>query len=146
MENIDQPQVLAERCAQHMYRDDKASQHLGITIQAVDEGSASVTMEVLPTMVNGHNTCHGGMLFSLADSCFAFACNSHNQAAVASACTIDFVAPAYLGDTLTASAKVQHQGFKSGVYDVVITNQLNATIAFFRGKSSRIKRPVLSED
>jgi len=102
-----------------------------------------MTMTVRADMCNGHATCHGGLIFTLADSTFAFACNSYNQNAVALGCTIDFMAPAREGDVLTANARVRQQGARTGVYDITVTNQDGSEIALFRGKSYRIKGTVL---
>ena len=96
-------------------------------------------------MLNGHQSCHGGQLFSLADTAFAYACNSQGLAAVASACTIDFLRPGFAGDTLTATAQVRHQGKQTGVYDIEIVNQQQKTVALFRGKSHRIGGTITGE-
>ena len=95
---------LARRCAEAMWADDAASQRLGMKIEAVGPGTAVLAMAVTGDMVNGHGTCHGGFIFALADSAFAFACNSHNQRTVAQHCAITFLAPARRGDVLTATA------------------------------------------
>jgi len=134
---------LAQACAQYMFEKDKASQAFGIELLDVKCGGATAIMEVKSFMLNGHKTCHGGHIFTLADSAFAFACNSQNQAAVASSCTIDFIQPALKGDRLTAIAEQAHQGSRTGIYHVKVMNQHNQTIAFFKGNSARIKRNVL---
>jgi len=144
--NISAADQLAQRCAQHMYEDDTASQALGIKLIQVNCGGAIAVMNVKDSMLNGHKTCHGGLIFSLADSAFAFACNSQNQAAVALSCTIDFIHPAFKDDILTATAEALHQGGRSGVYQVKITNQNQQLIAIFKGNSARIKRSVLPEE
>jgi acyl-CoA thioesterase len=138
-----QASELANACAQHMYANDKLSQFLNMEIKQVGEGSAVVTMTVKETMVNGHQTCHGGMIFSLADSAFAFACNSQNEAAVAANCTIDFLRPAMLADVLTATATVQYQGRRTGIYQTLIVNQHDKLIAIFKGNSARLGSAVL---
>ena len=138
-------QQLAEDCAHHMFAQDAASKALGIIIEAVKPGSATATMTVTDAMLNGYNTCHGGMIFSLADSAFAFACNSHNEAAVAAGCTIDFLRPGMLGDLLSAVATQQHQGKRSGIYYVEITNQNAQLVALFKGNSARINASVLPD-
>ena len=140
-----QAQKLASDCAEHMYSGDTASQWLGISILDVDEGQASAKMVITENMLNGHKTCHGGILFSLADSAFAFACNSQNHAAVAAGCHIDFLLPAFEGDELIATATQIHQGKRSGIYHITIVNQKQQTIALFKGNSARIKRSVLPE-
>ncbi|WP_232358094.1 hydroxyphenylacetyl-CoA thioesterase PaaI [Paraneptunicella aestuarii] len=137
---------LAKQCADFMFENDTASKALGMEIIDVDEGYAVMTMTIREDMLNGHQTCHGGMLFSLADSAFAFACNSQNHAAVAANCTIDFIRPARVNDVLTATAKAQHQGKRSGIYQITITNQENKLVALFKGNSARINQPVLVEN
>ncbi len=136
---------LAKAGAEVMWRDDNASKWLGMKVEEVRPGYARLSMTVTPNMVNGHNLCHGGLIFTLADSTFAFACNSHNQRAVAAAASIDFLAPAFLGDVLTAEGIEQALKGRSGVYDMKVHNQKNELIALFRGKSATIKG-VLVED
>lgn len=121
-----------------MWAEDDASKSLGMAITSVGPGHATLTMTVRPDMVNGHDICHGGMLFTLADSAFAFACNSHNQSAVAAGARIEFLAPGKLGDILTAAAEQVSQGRRTGVYDVVVSNQDGRTLALFRGNAHRI--------
>ena len=137
-------QALAERCADAMFARDRASQALGMRIVNVAPGFAVLTMAVRADMLNGHATCHGGFIFSLADSAFAFACNSHNHVTVAAGCSIDFLAPAREGDLLTATGRERALAGRSGVYDIDVTNQHGATIAVFRGKSARIKGHVVA--
>ncbi len=131
--------------AHAMYENDACAKALGIDIISMDEGFAVVTMTVTAQMLNGHQSCHGGQLFSLADTAFAYACNSQGLAAVASACTIDFLRPGFAGDTLTATAQVRHQGKQTGVYDIEIVNQQQKTVALFRGKSHRIGGTITGE-
>jgi acyl-CoA thioesterase len=138
-------QALAQRCADAMYSRDTASQSLGMRIVDVGPGFAVMTMTVRDDMLNGHATCHGGFIFSLADSAFAFACNSRNLVTVAAGCAIEFLAPARAGDVLTATGRERALGGRSGVYDIDVTNQHGATIAVFRGKSARIKGHVIDE-
>lgn len=139
------PQQLAESCARHMFQEDKASQAMGMTIEAIAPGAATLRMEVRDDMVNGHDICHGGKIFCLADSAFAFACNSENQAAVAATCNIDFVRPAFKGDVLTAIASVVYQGRRSGVYQAQVINQNGELVALFKGNAARLNRPLLPE-
>ncbi|NHN36581.1 hydroxyphenylacetyl-CoA thioesterase PaaI [Pseudomaricurvus alcaniphilus] len=139
-------ETLARRCVEAMWEEDRASQALGMQVIATGECRAEVSMTVREDMVNGHSMCHGGMIFTLADTAFAFACNSQNQAAVAASCTIDYLRPAQLGDVLTAVAEAVHQGGRSGLYDVIISNQEQAIVAHFRGRSARISRPVIEEE
>ena len=138
-------QTLAEATAEAMWSRDRAAQALGMKIVRVQPGASLLTMLVRGDMVNGHHICHGGMIFSLADTAFAYACNSQGLAAVASACTIDFLRPGFAGDTLTATAQVRHQGKQTGVYDIEIVNQQQKTVALFRGKSHRIGGTITGE-
>jgi acyl-CoA thioesterase len=139
----EEAQALAERVASAMFARDLASQALGMRIVSVGAGQAQLSMPVRADMLNGHLTCHGGFIFSLADSAFAFACNSYNLTTVASGCTIEFVAPARENDLLTAVARERSASGRTGVYDIEVTNQHGAAIAFFRGKSYRIKGHVI---
>ena len=136
-------QALAERVAEGMYARDRASQGLGIRIIGVAPGTAELTMTVRGDMVNGHAICHGGFVFTLADSAFAFACNSYNANTVAAGCSIEFLAPSRLGDVLTARARERVLSGRSGIYDVDVTNQDGEPVAVFRGKSARIKGHVI---
>jgi len=137
-------QALAEAAAKAMYGRDNATQCLGIKIEDVQPGYARLSMLVRNDMINGHATCHGGFIFALSDSAFAFACNSHNLNTVASGCSIDYVAPAFMNDTLTAEAREQALAGRTGVYDITVTNQTGKLIALFRGKSYRIKGEVIA--
>jgi acyl-CoA thioesterase len=136
-------QALAERVAAAMFGNDRASQSLGMRILEVAPGRARIAMSVRADMLNGHAICHGGFIFSLADSAFAFACNSYNLNTVASGCTIDFVAPGREGDILTADAHERSAAGRTGVYDIEVINQRGEVIALFRGKSYRIKGHVV---
>ncbi len=136
-------QALAERVATAMYSRDTASKTLGIGIEQIAPGLAALTMAVRPDMLNGHAICHGGFIFTLADSAFAYACNSYNLNTVASGCNIDFMAPAREGDVLTAHAHERSVSGRTGVYDIEVTNQRGERIALFRGKSYRIKGHVV---
>ena len=138
-------QVLAERVADSMYARDTASIALGIRIETVGPGRADMVMAVRPDMLNGHAICHGGFIFTLADSAFAYACNSSHRATVASGCSIDFLAPARAGDVLTARAHERSASGRTGVYDIEVVNQRGEKIALFRGKSYRIKGHVIPE-
>lgn len=133
------PQQIAERCAEIMWPDDHAARGLGIEIVAVRPGEATLSMPVRQDMVNSHGTCHGGFIFALADSAFAYACNSHNHYAVAGGVDINFIAPAHLGDMLTAHGRERQQGGRNGVYDVEVADQTGKLVALFRGRSVRIK-------
>lgn len=132
------PQVLAELAGKTMYDRDPASQALGMLLAEIRPGYARMTMPVRADMLNGHQTCHGGYIFMLADSAFAFACNSHNHNTVGAGCTIDYLAPGREGDVLTAEATEQALAGKTGVYDIKVVNQDGRAIALFRGKSHRV--------
>jgi acyl-CoA thioesterase len=117
---------------------DNASRMLGMRILGVGPGYAKLAMTVRPDMVNGHHICHGGLIFTLADSAFAFACNSYNENTLAAAASIDFLAPAKEGGELTAEAREIWRSGRSGLYEVAVTNQAGERIALFRGRSHRI--------
>ena len=137
-------QALAEAAGAAMYARDRASQALGMTLTEIRPGYARMTMPVREDMLNGHRTCHGGFIFSLADSAFAFACNSRNMITVGAGCTIDYLAPGRLHDVLTAVAVEQALAGKSGIYDVKVSNQDGRPVALFRGKSHRVGGEVLA--
>ncbi len=138
-------QQLAQAAATHMYAQDAATQALGITLLEIRPGYARMQMTVRADMLNGHRTCHGGFIFSLADSAFAFACNSYNLVTVAAGCAIEFLAPALEGELLVAEAIEQSRGSKTGVYDVTVTNPAGRKVALMRGKSHVWKGSVLPE-
>lgn len=140
------PQETAERCAEIMWPDDHAARGLGMEIVAVGPGAATLTMAVRPDMVNGHGTCHGGFIFAVADSTFAYACNSFNHRAVAAGVDINYLAPAHLGDLLTATGQARHQGGRSGVYDIEVANQAGKLVAVFRGRAARVKGHFFETD
>jgi acyl-CoA thioesterase len=140
------PQALAEACARAMWAEDQASQGLGIMFERVAPGEAVLTMPISERMVNGHQLCHGGFIFMLADSAFAFACNSYDQRTVAQHCAVTFVAPARLGDMLRAHAVEVSRRGRSGIYDVTVTAESGAVVAEFRGHSRVIKGSVLGSD
>ncbi|MEM1090338.1 MAG: hydroxyphenylacetyl-CoA thioesterase PaaI [Pseudomonadota bacterium] len=129
---------LARACADKMLADDRASRALGMNVSIPAQGEAVVTMTVRSDMVNGHDICHGGYIFTLADSAFAFACNGYNQVTVAAGAAIDFVRPGKLGDELTATAVEGHRGRRSGLYDVTVTNQDHKLVARFHGRSATV--------
>jgi acyl-CoA thioesterase len=133
------PFAIAQEVARLMWADDRASQALGMQLLEVRPGYARISMTVRRDMTNGHGMCHGGFMFLLADSTFAFACNSHNQKAVAASAEIHFLAPAQEGDVLTAEGQEQHLAGRSGVYDTRVTDQNGKLVALFRGKSATIK-------
>ncbi|MCQ9426784.1 hydroxyphenylacetyl-CoA thioesterase PaaI [Pseudomonas sp. LJDD11] len=137
------PQQLAQRCASTLYERDAASQAMGMHLLSVGPGSAQLSMRVRADMLQGVGTCHGGHLFALADSAFAFACNTYNAVTVAIGCSIDYVAPAQLDDLLTASASEQSRSGRTGNYDVRIENQHGQLIALFHGKSYKVRGTLL---
>ena len=136
-------QALAESAAAALYERDDASRGLGMRIASVGPGHAELTMTVRADMLNGHQICHGGFIFTLADSAFAFACNSHNRNTVAQGCAIEYLAPARTGDVLRAVGVERSRTGRTGVYDIEVTNQHGTTIALFRGKSYRIDGSVV---
>ncbi len=132
-------QELAEASAQALWNEDSASQRLGMVMRHLAPGEATLSMTVTEAMSNGHGTCHGGYIFMLADSAFAFACNGYNQRTVGQHAAITYLAPGRLGDRLIAAAReVSRQG-RSGVYDVRVTNQDGVHVAEFRGHSRTVK-------
>jgi acyl-CoA thioesterase len=133
------PQTIAERVGTGMFAEDAASQGLGMSVEAMGPGYARLSMNVRPDMLNGFKICHGGFITTLADSAFAFACNSANQLTLAAAITVDFIAPAREGDRLTAEAKELTLAGRTGIYDVKVVNQRGETIALLRGRSHRLK-------
>lgn len=133
------PQQTAEFVRDGMYANDRASKALGIEVVSVAPGRATLTMKVREDMVNGHDICHGGLMATLADSAFAYACNSYNEMTVASGFGIDFVAPARKGDVLTATCAEVSKSGRTGVYDTEVTNQRGERIAVFRGRSYTMK-------
>jgi acyl-CoA thioesterase len=137
---------LASQCAQAMFSRDRASLGLGMRLIAVAPGSATVAMSVRADMIQGHGTCHGGFIFALADSAFAIACNTYNQATVGLGCSIDYVAPARLADTLTASCVQQSRSGRTGNYDVRVENQTGQLVALFHGKSYKVQGTVLAQE
>jgi len=131
------PDDLARACAEAMWKEDDASQGLGMEIVEIRPGQATLAMTVAPHMVNGQRIAHGGFIFLLADSTFAFACNSRNERAVAAQCDITFIKPGRLGDRLTATAREISRSGRSGIYDVRVTAG-EVVIAEFRGHSRTI--------
>jgi acyl-CoA thioesterase len=126
-----------------MYAVDGASRGLGIKLEAIERGYAKMSMPVRPEMLNGHKICHGGFIFTFADSAFAFACNSYNHITVAAGASIEFLAPAFLDDVLIAEAREQSLSGRTGFYDVTVTNQRGEQIALFRGRSQRVKGEIV---
>ncbi|UZD54849.1 hydroxyphenylacetyl-CoA thioesterase PaaI [Caldimonas aquatica] len=138
-------QRLAELVREGMYANDRASKALGMQVREVAPGRAVLTMTVREDMLNGHDICHGGLIATLADSAFAFACNSYNELTVASGFAIDLLAPARLGDVLTATCTEVARGGRTGLYDTEVVNQQGERIAVFRGRSYTAKgKPVVA--
>jgi acyl-CoA thioesterase len=135
------PHALAQRSAQAMYDADDASRHLGIQISDIAPGHATARMQVRDTMLNGHAICHGGYVFLLADTAFAFACNTYGPTTVAAACDVIFLGPAHLGDDLIAEATERHRYGRSGIYDVTVrqAGPEGTVIAEFRGHSRTLR-------
>jgi acyl-CoA thioesterase len=132
-------QALAQAAAAAMWRADRASRWLGMQLDEIRPGYARLSMTVTADMTNGQDLCHGGLIFTLADSSFGFACNSRNQRALAAGCSIDFLAPGRLGDRLTAECVEQARAGRAGVYDARVTNQDGELLALFRGKCATVK-------
>ncbi|WBU61909.1 hydroxyphenylacetyl-CoA thioesterase PaaI [Paracoccus albus] len=139
------PEEIARASADAMWSTDRASQHLGMKIEHIAPGQATLTMTVTEEMTNGHENAHGGYIFTLADSAFAFACNSYNAVTVGQQASINYVSPGKLGDVLTATATEASRTGRSGVYDVNVTNQDGRLVAHFRGLSRSIKGNYLPE-
>jgi acyl-CoA thioesterase len=140
------PQQNADLVRVGMARNDRTARFLGIEINAVAPGAATLSMTVRDEMLNGHDICHGGLISTLADSAFAFACNSYNELTVASGFSIDFIAPGRLDDVLTARCEEITKSGRTGVYDTVVTNQRGERIAIFRGRSYTMKgKPAVAE-
>jgi len=140
---MDDAQRIAERAAAAMFARDRASQDLGMKILEMAPGRAKLTMRVRADMLNGHAICHGGFVFSLADSAFAFACNSHNRATVAAGATVDFLAAVREGEELLAEAVEVWRSKRTGVYEVTVTTAAGRKVALFRGRSHEISGPVI---
>lgn len=132
---------IARQCARQMLAKDEASRALGIAIDIPKPGVAIARLEVRSAMINGFGVCHGGYLFTLADTAFAFACNAYGGVNVAVAASIDFLRPVRVGDRLVAEARERHRGRTQGIYDVVVRNQDGRTVALFRGRSQVSDRP-----
>ena len=137
---------LAQAVGESMFAADSASRDfMQMELLACEPGRARMRMTVRETMLNGHQICHGGLIFTLADSTFAFACNSHNKVAVAAGCSIEFLKPGQLGDVLTCEGVEQTLQGRHGIYDMKVSNQRGEVVAMFRGKSAQIAGNVLPE-
>lgn len=144
-ERIADSQQLAEACVELMLAHDAAARSLGVKVLSVAPGQATLSMQVSREMTNSHLNCHGGIIFTLADVGFAYACNNANKMTVASGCTIEYMAPAAIGDTLTATVIERSRSGRTGVYDADITNQRDELVAVFRGKSYQIRGEVIPQ-
>lgn len=141
------PQEKAAKVGETMFAVDTASKDtMGMELLACEPGRAVLRMVVKPLHLNGHQICHGGFIFTLADSTFAFACNSHNKNAVAAGCSIEFLRPSYAGDVLTCEGVEQTLSGRHGIYDMKVTNQRGEVVAMFRGKSAVIQGTVFPEE
>ena len=143
---MNDPQSLAQRVGDAMFAADVASKDtMGMELLACEPGRALMRMRVQARHLNGHHICHGGFIFTLADSTFAFACNSYNKNAVAAGCSIEFLKPGKLGDVLSCEGLEQTLSGRHGIYDMQVTNQHGEVIALFRGKSAQIQGTVVPE-
>jgi acyl-CoA thioesterase len=141
------PQDKAKKVGETMFAVDTASKDtMGMELLACEPGRAVMRMAVRPLHLNGHQICHGGFIFTLADSTFAFACNSHNRNTVAAGCSIEFLRPAHAGDVLTCEGLEQTLSGRHGIYDMRVSNQRGEVVALFRGKSATIAGTVFPED
>jgi acyl-CoA thioesterase len=138
-------QRIAEATRDAMWLNDRASKALGVQVLAVGPGTATLTMTVRDDMLNGHDLCHGGLIATLADSAFAFACNAYNEVTVASGFDVNLVAGARAGDVLTATAREVNKSGRTGVYDITVSNQRGETVAAFRGRSYTMKGKAVVE-
>jgi acyl-CoA thioesterase len=140
-------QQLAAKVGEAMFAADRASREfMKMELVRCEPGRATMRMQVRQEMLNGHEICHGGFIFTLADSTFAFACNSHNKATVAAGCTIEFLKPGHLGDVLTCDGVEQMLQGRHGIYDMKVTNQRGEIVAMFRGKSAHVQGTVIPEE
>ena len=134
---------LARACVDVMYANDRASQNIGITVDEVREGYARLNLSIKPEMLNGHGICHGGFIFTLADTAFACACNTRNDVNLAQKCSIEYKRPGKAGDRLTATAEHKSQDGRYGIYHVTVNDQDGNLIALFEGQSCRVKGKLL---
>jgi acyl-CoA thioesterase len=138
------PDALAEATAAALYSTDAYSQHLGMQLLETRPGYARMSVLIRPEFLNGHGICHGGLIFTLADSTFAFACNSRNASTVAAGCSIEFLRPVHGADELTAEATEQVLSGRHGIYDIRVTDRAGEAVALFRGKSTQIRGHVIA--
>lgn len=143
--NASDSHAIAEACAKAMWLDDRASKGLGMNLQRVAPGEAVISMTVRKDMTNGHGICHGGFIFTLADSTFAFACNTYDQRTVAQQCAVTFLQAVHEGETLTAHAVERSRAGRGGIYDVTVRDSRNVVVAEFRGHSRTISGRLLAD-
>lgn len=136
---------LAKRCATAMFARDIASKDLGITLKEIGPGHAVMCMEIKPSMANGDGVCHGGLLFSLADTAMAFASNSHNEVYVAIGASIEFLAPGRIGETIVAEATEEHRRGRTSAYSVALADSSGDRIAQFLGRTYRVRGTVIED-
>ena len=129
---------VAQACARRMWADDRASREMGIELGKVTPGEASLHLVIKPRMLNGHGVCHGGLIFALADTAFAFACNSFNRRSIAMHCSVSFIEKVKAGTRLTAHARERVQYGRNGIFDVKVKDDEGTTVAEFRGHSRTI--------
>lgn len=139
-------QALAEACTDNLWRNDRCTKALGITLEKISPGSAVLSMKVTEDMLNGHHTCHGGMMFTLADSAFAFACNGTSVVNVAQHCSVSFLKPVYQDEIIVATALERWREGRSGIFDVTLTNEAGESVAEFRGHSRSVSGNNLPEE
>ena len=139
-------QEIAQRCRDAMWQNDTAVREMGMDVEVNGPGTATAAIDVRAHMVNGHDICHGGFIFALADSAFAYACNTYGRVTVAASADIEFVRPARIGDRLTATAVEAHRGGRTGLYDIEVTNQEGEVVAIFRGRSYATRESLLESD
>jgi acyl-CoA thioesterase len=139
------PQALAEACAAAMWSDDSTAQRLGMRIEQIAPGEATLSMAITDFMLNGHGLAHGGFIFALADTAFAYACNGYNQRTVGHQASITYMAPGRPGERLTAVAREVYRTGRDGIYDVHVTNARGEPVAAFRGHSRTVKETHLPE-
>lgn len=141
------PQQMAEHVREHMFAADHAAQALGMRVVSIAPGRAAVSMVVRADMINGHGICHGGLMATLCDTAFAYGCNAYNELTVASGFSVELLAPARLGDELTATCEEVSKGGRLGLYDVELRNQKGDRLALFRGHSYTARgKPVAALD
>jgi acyl-CoA thioesterase len=141
----EQRQRTAERAVAALWRGDAASRQLGMQVESCGPGRATVTMRIREDMVNGHHICHGGLIFALADSAFAFACNSYGDNTVAAGAAIEFLRPGREGELLRAIATERWRAGRTGIYEIEVRNQDGEAVALFRGRSHQVAGRLIDD-